>query len=390
MKSFVPSFISVVVMANLAAALVGCSSMENSRKRTFQVRNVWAKQTTEKVNLGFRKINRFTPLFYKSKSKGDLIIQANAIDGLVAYSKTWGREVWRLPVLNGVESSAIIKDSFLFFGGNDGQFYSADAETGQVLWTFPTRAENLSEPLFEDGLVYVLTGANSLYALEASTGKQVWLYTRTETSSLSIRGGSKPAYQAGTVFVGFSDGALVALSGKTGQIKWEKQLNHNKRFRDLDSNPLLDGEVIYVLGYDDATYALRSSTGDLVWKFEKGGYGSLLMIGDRLYYATTTDEFVALDKTTGKQIWSSPISGGIATSAALLKGVLVFGESQGNLRFLESGTGREIGHFEPGKGILSPPAVDEKKNMVYFISNEANLYGIEAKWKMESGIPYLR
>ena len=384
--------VSVIsILLYLVVALSACTSLENTRKRTFQVRNVWTKQTTEKVNVGFRKINRFTTLFYHSNTQGDLIIQANAIDGIVAYSKTWGREVWRLPVINGVESSAIIKDSFLFFGGNDGQFYSADAETGQILWTFPTRAENLSEPLFEDGLVYVLTGANSLYALEAATGKQVWLYTRTETSSLSIRGGSKPAYQAGTVFVGFSDGALVALSAKNGQVKWEKQLNHNKRFRDIDSNPLLDGEVVYILGYDDATYALRSSTGDLVWKFEKGGYGGMLMVGDRLYYATTTDEFVAIDKTTGKQIWSSPItSGGIATSPALLKGVLVFGESQGNLRFLESGTGREIGHFEPGKGIMSPPAIDEKKNMVYFISNEANLYGIEAKWKTPSGISYLR
>lgn len=319
-----------------------------------------------------------------------MVIQANAIDGVVAYNREDGKLIWRLPIENGVESSAVGKGSFLFFGGNDGQFYSVDVESGQVLWSFPTRVENLSEPLVEDGVVYFLTGGNSLYALDAENGKQIWLYTRPETSSLSIRGGSKPAYKNGTLYVGFSDGALVALIAKSGQVKWEKQLNRNKRFRDLDTDPLIDGDVLYVLGYDDAAYALRASTGDQVWKFEKGGYGGLLIQGDRLYYATTTDEFVCVDKTTGRQIWTFPTKGGLATSPALLKGVLVFGESQGLLHFIESGTGREVGHFDPGRGVFSPPTVEEKQNRVYFISNEGNLYNLEAKWGRPATIPYLR
>lgn len=383
-----------LVILSLGLLQAGCSSLDAAagRKRTFQVDNVWTRRTTEKPNLEFRKINRFTPIFYTSKNKwkGDLVIQANAIDGVVAYNRKWGFEVWRLPVLNGVESSAILKGSALYFGGNDGQFYRVDAETGNVAWTFPTRIENLSEPTVEEGAVFFLTGANSLYALDAETGKQLWLYSRPETSSLSIRGGSKPAYRNGTLFVGFSDGALVALISKTGQVKWEKQLSRNKRFRDLDSNPLVDGEVVYVIGYDDATYALRSATGDAVWKFEKGGYGGFQMIGDRLYFATTTDEFVAVDKTTGRQIWAAKVATGIATASSTLKGLLVFGEAQGSLRFLDAGTGRQVGSFDPGGGILSPPAVDEKKDAVYFITNEANLYQLQAKWARPKASSYLR
>jgi outer membrane protein assembly factor BamB len=365
--------------------------MESSaNQRTFQVRNAWARQTTEKPNEGFRKINRFAPLMYHSPKHGDLVIAANAIDGIVAYSRDDGQLIWRLPVTNGVESSAVVKSNYLFFGGLDGQFYSVDAESGQVLWTFPARMETLSDPTVADGVVYFLTGANSLYALEADSGKQLWLYTRPETSSLSIRGGSKPAYQDGTVFVGFSDGAIVALNAKNGTVKWEKQLSRNKRFRDLDSDPLMDHEFIYVLGYDDAAYALRSANGDLVWRFDKGGYGGMAMAGDRLYFATTTDEFVSVDRSTGRQVWAMHLDNGIATSPTFLKGLLVFGESQGNLHFVESGTGREVGHFEPGRGIFSPPTVDEKSNRVYFISNEGNLYGIEAKWARPSSFSYLR
>ncbi len=383
---------SLLLILGLAT---GCSTFnswlsQNNQKRTFQVRNVWTTQTTQGDNLGFRKINRFTPLFYKSKAKGEIVIQANSLDGVVAYHKDSGRQLWRLDVLNGVESSAVVKGTFLFFGASDGQFYCVDAEAGQVVWTFPTRIENLSEPVVEDGLVFFLTGANSLYALEASTGKQVWLYTRPDTSSLSIRGGSKPALKAGTLYAGFSDGAVVALLAKSGQVKWEKQLNRNKKFRDMDTNPLVDGDVVYVLGFDDATYALRTATGDLVWKFDKGGYGGFLMNGDRLYFGSSTDELIALDKTTGRAIWSRPVKNGIATQPSMLKGVIVYGESLGSLRFVEASAGRELGHFEPGRGILSPPAIDDRHNMVYFVSNEANLYAIEAKWAPPKMLPQLR
>ncbi|MFN7728056.1 MAG: hypothetical protein ACK5P7_02750, partial [Bdellovibrio sp.] len=70
--------------------------------------------------------------------------------------------------------------------------------------------------------------------------------------------------------------------------------------------------------------------------------------------------------------------------------VIVYGESLGSLRFVEASAGRELGHFEPGRGILSPPAIDDRHNMVYFVSNEANLYAIEAKWAPPKMLPQLR
>jgi len=385
--------IGLVVLAGVV--LSSCSSFENwqanvRERRTFQIRKEWVRQGPEHLNMNFRKINRMSPILFTDKAHGDMVIQANAIDGVVAYERFTGREVWRLKVLNGVESSmAIVKDR-IFFGGLDGQFYSVEAGTGRIVWTFPTRVEDLAEPLLEDGVVYFLTGANSLYALEADTGKQLWLYTRQDPNPLRVRGGSKPAIKNGVLFVGFSDGTLVALLAKNGQVKWEKQLNHNKKFKDLDTNPLVDGEVVYALGFDDHLYCLRASTGDLVWTSEKGGYGGMLVIGDRLYYASTNSEFLAVDKSTGNKVWSYTLPEGIATTPSLFRGLVVFGESQGNLIFLDSGSGKEIGSFEPGRGILSPPTVDEKSNHVFFISGEANVYALEVGFKYPNAIPYLR
>jgi outer membrane protein assembly factor BamB len=381
----------LLLLSASAFLFSGCSTFEalmtrTSEKREFQVRQAWVRSGTEKDNLGFRKINRMTPLV-----SGDLVIEANAIDGIAAYNMEAGHEIWRLKIPNGVETGAALIKDRLFFGASDGNFYAVSAKDGKVLWTFPTRTENIAEPLLDasTGILYFLSGANSLYALDAESGRQIWLYSRQDSSNFSIRGGSKPALKDGNLFVGFSDGALVSLNAKTGNLQWEIQLNKNKKFRDLDSSPVVDGDLIYVSGYDDRLYAISAFKGDVQWKVEGGGYYPVTISGDKLYYSTTAGEVLALNKSDGRRIWSYKLKEGIPTQARIYKGLAVFGESQGTLQFLDANSGKQTASFDPGRGIMSTPLVDDKKDRVYFISGEANVYAMEAKWATPKWIPYL-
>lgn len=368
----------------LIFGLTGCAtfdstlelwSSKNSTKRDYAVKTAWVRQTSVKDNLGFRKINRMTPVL-----AGDLVIQGNGLDGIVAYEKESGRLKWRLPLNNGAEpSAALIKDR-LFLGASDGNFYSVSASTGQIQWSFPTKAENLSAPLLDDGVVYFLAGNNVFYALDALTGRQLWLYSRQDTSQFSIRGGSQAALKDGNLFVGFSDGSLVSLNAKSGAVNWETQLNRNKRFRDIDATPVIDGPQIYIAGYDDKLYCVSADKGEILWRVEGGGYSAVTLMGDKLFYPTTHGEVLALKKTNGEKVWSFKVGEGIATQVVAYKGALVFGESQGKLLFLDPASGAVLGGMEPGRGILSTPQVDEKNQRVYFISGEANLFAIDAGW----------
>jgi outer membrane protein assembly factor BamB len=372
--------------------LTGCSTLDSlmtrtSEKREFHVREVWVRQGTEKDNLAFRKINRMTPVIL-----GDLVIAANALDGMVAYNRESGRELWRLNIDNGAETGAALVNDRLFFGASDGNFYSVNAKTGKVLWTFPTRTENIAEPLLDSttGIVYFISGANVVYAVDAESGHQVWLYSRQDNSNFSIRGGSKPALKDGNLFVGFSDGTLVSLNAKTGNLQWELPLNKNKKFRDIDSAPIVDGDQIYISGYDDKLYCISAQKGDVQWKIDGGGYYPATIYGDKIYYSTTSGEVWALQKGNGQKIWSYKLSEGIATQVRIYKGLAVFGESQGDLKFLDANTGKAVSAFNPGRGIMSTPFVDDKNNHIYFISGEANVYAMEAKWGYPQWIPYLQ
>ncbi|MGE0633384.1 MAG: PQQ-binding-like beta-propeller repeat protein [Pseudobdellovibrionaceae bacterium] len=358
-----------------------CSTLEKwnqSEKRVFNIEKRWVRTTLTSENLTFRKANRMTPII-----AGSLLIQGNALDSISAFDRSTGTRVWTLKIKGGVEGGAVAAGDHLFFGANDGSFYAVSLQTGAILWTFPTRSETLSAPTLHNGVVFFLAGNNVVYALEAETGKQLWLYSKQDPQNLSIRGGSKPSISATgkTLFVGFSDGSLVSLDVANGGLKWEKQLSQNKRFRDIDSSPVRDAEILYVPGFDDALYAIRSTNGDILWKYEKGGYGDLIINMDRIYYSTTNNEVVCLEKSTGKELWSYKLIGGLGTQPVYTRGLVVVGESQGHVIFLDANSGRKVGQFESGLGVLSPISADDKLSEIYFISNEANLYSLRATWK---------
>lgn len=374
------------------AVLSSCSTLDrwasrNAERRDFQVRKVWVRQGPKEDNVGYRKINRMTPVL-----AGNLILSGNAIDGLVAMDRDSGEVKWRVPVINGIEGGAALIRDRLFVGGSDGKFYAVDARTGEVLWAFATNAESLGEPFLDGstGILYVLTAANVVHALDAESGRPVWVYSRQDAAQFNIRGGSKPALKGETLYVGFSDGFLAALNARTGAIRWDVQLNRNKRFKDVDSSAVIDGDRLYVAGYDDKLYSLSTETGEILWTLDRGGYAAVTVDGNRVYYPTSDGALLALDRGSGKILWDFKIKQGIATGVVQQKGLLVFGESRGSVRFLEAGDGREVASFEPGRGVFSTPLVEEASGRVYFISNEANVYALEAGWKRAPAFPYLR
>lgn len=368
-------------LLGFALLSAGCSQLDSIRigsstKRVYQVRDVWVTQGPQKVDLRYRRMNRMSPVIWNK-----LVIQGNSVDGLAAYDFETGRLQWRIPIQNGIEAEATIINDRLFVGALDGQFYSIDLSKGRILWSFPTRIENLSAPLLVEDTIYFMSGNNTVYALDAVSGKQKWIYTRQDPDALSIRGGSKPVYRNGSIYFGFSDGYVVSLLAANGAVKWERQLNKNKKYKDIDSSLVLVDDTIYVSGFDDALYSIKAATGETIWKLEEGGYGALLADNDFLYYASSSrGQMVAVNLKDGQKAWIFEGSGKILSPPSLLKGVLVFGELNGRIYFLNAKSGKKLSQYDPGMGTLSQPTVDPVTDSVLFISNEANVYRLEAKW----------
>lgn len=357
-------------LAVFVLLLSGCSLFETRDPQYKMVLSrQWVRTTLDKPFIEARRLHRMSPILTKN-----YVFVGNTIDSISSYSRRTGRLVWRKFIKGGVEGGAQLVDGILYFGANDGFFYALNSVDGEVKWTFPIRFEGLGEPLVDKGVVYVLAGNNIAYALDAETGKQVWLYNRRDPSSLSIRGGSRPAVTEKHVYIGFADGYVVSLQRANGQVEWETNINVNKRFRDVDAGAVIEGDRMYITSFDGGLYCLNVQTGQVVWSHDVGGYSSPIIEGNRLYYTTTNGKVMAVEKSTGAPIWTHSLGGKIATKPALNKGMLIFGEFEGNLKVISTQTGQLLAEFAPGRGVTSPPTLDPLKNEIYFMSIEANLF----------------
>lgn len=353
---------------------------ETPKGRSFAIENSWTRMTTRGEFFGFRRLNRMTPLVTE-----ELVVQANAIDGIIAYGRKDGVERWRLPLVNGVEGGAQVVGDRLYFGASDGNFYAVNLNNGQTVWTFPVHAETLAAPTVEGGIVYFESGADVVYALDASTGKQVWVYNRQLTGNLSIRATTRPTVAGEKLLVGFSDGFVVALRKRDGGLIWERKIGKSNRFRDVDATPVVDGSEIYVASFDAALYSLNLETGDVNWTLDDGAYVPVTLgagrFADRLFYSTAGGKIYSVQKATGRVLTTIPIKKGIATQVSLFRGFIVYGESEGSLIIADAEKGQQVAKFDPGYGIVARPAVIDGTGEAFFLSNGANLYALKIGFK---------
>lgn len=360
---------------------VGCASFKSiNAKKHFVFEKSWVRHTVSgDYYLGARINHVAEPILFS-----DLIIQGNELDGIVAYNKTTGQIKWKHYITGGVPSSARLFNGYLFFGGGDGFFYSINATTGATKWSFPLRAEGIGTPLVTEDVVYFLAGNNSAYALKTLTGEQVWFYSRPDPADITVRGASEPTLKGKYLYLGFSDGALVAIDKEKGSLLWEKQLAQSVRFHDVDSKPIIDGDRIYVSSYDGQLYCLNLSNGQTIWVNDEGGFTPVTVSDNSpniIFYSSSTRKVLALEKTSGKVIWATDLKKTIAGSPTLYRGLVLIGEWSGSLRALDQLTGESVAFFETGRGVTAKPIVDESTQSVFVMTADANLFALKLDFK---------
>lgn len=302
---------------------------------------------------------------------------ASETQNLQAINRYTMQKKWSFSLQASSSGTVLLKDQTLYLGSNDGNFYAIDKEFGQMRWSYLTKAPVISKPFATDTQVFFTSMEDTIYCLDSKTGQWLWHYKRGSTQPTTVRGNSSPLVVQGVAYVGFSDGYLVALNSKDGNVIWEQKIHKGKKFLDVDSTPLLDGNTLYAASYDGEFYALDAKTGKIIWTIDLPSSREPILHANVIYLASNNGFIHAIHKGNGTPLWKFELDRGAPTGMVLHEHYLSFGSSQEYFYVLDVDQGGKLVYrFDAGlrSGFSSNPAFMQDKKEIMILSNFGNLH----------------
>jgi outer membrane protein assembly factor BamB len=188
------------------------------------------------------------------------------------------------------------------------------------------------------------------------------------------------------------------------KVRWRFRLHANvTAFGAITSNPIIQGNVVYLQDSTSSVYALDVRSGALLWKHTidapNDGPNGLTISGSRIYGATDTTA-LALDATTGRLLWSRRLTNQyeqFVAIAPILDRGRVYVSTQGFppggrgvLYALSAATGSIVWRFQTikvpwphpessgGGGSWNAVSIDERGNVYAGIANPGPWGGSQA------------
>ena len=264
---------------------------------------------------------------------------------IAAIDATSGKTIWEkdseLPITGGPGADV----DLVMVGTSEGDVLSLSIETGEEIWRSTVSSEVLSSPREADGIVIVRTIDGKIFALDAGTGERLWTYDRT-VPALTLRGTSTPVIANGLVIAGFDGGRVTALELKTGKLTWETRVgiasgrSELERMVDIDTEPLIVDDVMYISTFQANVSALSLETGQILWQRDISSHSELGADGNYLYVTDDSSHIWALDRFSGASVWKQEkLQARNVTGPAVLGNKIVVGDLEGYLHWMNKDTG---------------------------------------------------
>ena len=268
------------------------------------------------------------------------------------------RVKWKFPTGDRIVSSPVVAGNVLYFGGDDGNIYALNPDSGVQLWKYSTGGPVPCTPAVIDGTLYAGSYDGKFYALDAKTGLTKWKFSTEGERRFEARGlhGLQPRNQT------IPDAFDVFLS-----------------------SPVVAQKTVYFGSGDGNVYALDANSGELKWKFKTGDvvHASPAYADGALYFGSWDSYFYGVDATTGKERWrfhggEDPLihnQVGFQSSPSVVNGTVFTGCRDSNVYALDPATGKEKWRFNNELSwVISSPAVAQGK--VFFATSDSSLFHV--------------
>lgn len=332
-----------LLTALVATCLSGCELLENDNTPTPtplapihaeahpQLR--WSLKANSGVGKEYLKLNPATD---------NLSIYTASTSGtLVSLNKENGRENWRTQTGLTILTGPAAGDDIVVVGSHDGVIAAYKQADGRSLWKSTLPGEILANPTIGDRRIIVKTIDGFVRALSTENGSTLWSYQQTEPS-LILRGGSAPLIQGHSVLVGFANGNLTKLRLSDGRTEWQQTLAVPEgafaiqRMIDIDANPVLSDYRVYAATYQGNINALEWSSGRTLWSHPISTYTGMVADNEHVFLTDAQSHIWAFNADSGLVSWrQTGLTARVITAPANMGRYIVVGDAEGYLHWLD-------------------------------------------------------
>lgn len=237
---------------------------------------------------------------------------------LQAFEINSGKVLWETDLNVPASGGLTLLNGKLYLGTSKGEVIALDlknqnpsqydASPVKELWRKQLSSEILSRPVVAKGILVTKTIDGRVYGLSISDGSQSWIYDRT-VPRLTLRGNSSPLIVNDIVVSASDNGKLTALSLNNGKLLWETTIavaqgrTQLERIIDIDIDPVVIDDVIYIAGYQGRIAAVKLASGQLIWSRDFSSYSGLYVDAYRVYITDAMGQVWALNRYNGSTLW---------------------------------------------------------------------------------------
>lgn len=293
-------------------------------------------------------------------------VYAADYQGIVTvFDKVNGKVLWTVNLEKPLSSGPTVANGMVVVATLDGEVVTLDIRDGHVIWVGQASSEILAAPLVAQGKVIVRSGDGRLYAFSEATGKFKWVFDRT-APGLVLRGTSRPLYAKNMIIAGFDTGRLALVNPSDGLPLNERVIGISQgrseveRLSDIDSDPVVENDTLYIAAFQDRLFAIDLSTGRPLWEREISTYTPLTVANGNVYVINERHEVWAFSADNGSTRWrQTDLTGRRLTQATPVNDMVCMGDYEGYIHCLDAFSGEQRGRIDTGLGeIRSAPVFD--------------------------------
>lgn len=307
---------------------------------------------------------------------GNIYVADNEGD-VVAIDASTGKRTWKVDLDMPIGGGVGVGGDLVFVGGNDGEVIAMEAATGAERWRKQLSSEILAAPSGNGDIVATQVQDGRIYGLDAQTGDVRWQF-EIDVPVLTLRGTSAPLVKGNTVIAGFSNGKAYSFAAATGDMNWENRVtipqgrSELERMMDIDGQPLLVGDTVYVVSYQGRIGAI-SRTGRGIWYQDGSSVHGPAFGLQQVYVAEVDGKVKALRATSGGVLWTNEdLSYRKLNRPAVAGGYLLVADFEGYLHALSQTDGRIVGRTRVDSSGISAPMVTDG-DVIYILDNDGGV-----------------